>query len=340
MVYKRYNIGLDFIRIFSMLAVLLVHLTIYLPVPDRIRPFFAWGGAGVQCFFVLSGYLTCHSFIPKTGIASYYKKRAIRILPSYYVAIIAMMLFHHIILSDVTPDIFRIGWIRYFLGLNTMLPSANYNLWNNAYGLWTMSCFIWFYIIAPVIFKFVKSLKGAIVFWLMSFVISLIWKICIYAIFSNVAGIQSLDVLTGASPFGVLYQFAIGILVYYFLKEKKLFEGIIVLSLISACGLIANRNIFIWCSLCGLAIIAFENMNIILPSRLQNLIKIVGKESFHIYLSHLLSFAISWSIMDNLIMKDSILKYILWAFISVMIVIILCFLMRACEKVVNIIVRK
>ena len=156
-----------------------------------------------------------------------------------------------------------------------------------------MSCFIWFYIIAPIIFKFVKSLKGAIVFWLMSFVISLIWKICIYAIFSNIAGLHSLDVLTGTSPFGVLYQFAIGILVYYFLKEKKPFEGIIVLSLISICGLILNRNIFIWCSLCGLAVIAFENMNIILPSRLQNYIKIVGKESFHIYLSHLLSFAIS-----------------------------------------------
>lgn len=221
-----------------------------------------------------------------------------------------------------------------------MLPSTNYDLWNNAYGLWTMSCFIWFYIIAPVIFKFVKSLKGAIVFWLMSFVISLIWKICTYVNFSDVAGIQSLDVFIGASPFGVLYQFAIGILVYYFLKENKRFEGIIVLLLISICGLILNRNIFIWCSLCGLAVIAFENIDIILPSRIQNLVKIVGKESFHIYLSHLLSFAISWSIIDNLIMKDSILKYILCAAISVMIIIMLCSLMRACEKVVNIFVRK
>lgn len=41
---KRYNVGLDFIRIFAMLAVIWVHLTVYLPVPDRIRPFFTWGG--------------------------------------------------------------------------------------------------------------------------------------------------------------------------------------------------------------------------------------------------------------------------------------------------------
>ena len=54
---RRYNVGLDFIRIFAMLAVILVHLTIYLPIPDRIRSFFMWGGAGVQCFFVLSGFL-------------------------------------------------------------------------------------------------------------------------------------------------------------------------------------------------------------------------------------------------------------------------------------------
>lgn len=44
MVQKRYNIGLDFIRIFSMLAVIWVHLSIYLPVSDKIRPLFAWGG--------------------------------------------------------------------------------------------------------------------------------------------------------------------------------------------------------------------------------------------------------------------------------------------------------
>ena len=109
----------------------IINLTIYLPVPDRISPFFTWGGRGVQWFFVLSGYFACHSFIPKTGIASYYKKRAICILPSYYVAIIVIMLFYHLVLSDVTPDIFGIGWLRYFLGLNTVLPSTNYDLWNN-----------------------------------------------------------------------------------------------------------------------------------------------------------------------------------------------------------------
>lgn len=41
---RQYNVELDFIRIFAILAVILVYLTIYLPMLDRMRPFFAWGG--------------------------------------------------------------------------------------------------------------------------------------------------------------------------------------------------------------------------------------------------------------------------------------------------------
>ena len=247
---KNYNIGLDFIRIFAMVAVILVHLTIYIPFPNSILPLFSWGSAGVQFFFVLSGFLAGHSFEKKVDEKAYYKKRAIRILPAYYIAVIGSILFRHLVLKDVTFDIFKIGWIRYVLGLNTILPSDNYYLWNNTYGLWTMSCFIWFYIMAPVIFKLIKTLKNSIRFLIFSFGISIIWKIVIYSIFSEISGIDSLNVLTGASPFGVLYQFAIGIVVYFVLKEKKNYLGITLLAIISICGLILNRYIFVWCAVC------------------------------------------------------------------------------------------
>ena len=331
---KRYNIGLDFIRIFSMLAVIWVHLTIYLTVPDRIRPFFTWGGAGVQCFFVLSGFLAGHSFSDKKEIGTYYKKRAIRILPAYYVAVIGAMLFHQLILKDVTPDGFGLGWLRYFLGLNTVLPSTNYDLWNNTYGLWTMSCFIWFYIIAPVIFEWVKSLKSAVCFFIATFVVSIGWKIGIYSIFSRISGIESLDVLTGASPFGVLYQFSIGILVYFILKEKKNYEGIGLLSIISVGGLILGRDTFIWCALCGLMIIVCENLEINASHRVQGVVHAVGRDSFHVYLAHLLSFDIAWVISSRIIYESTFLKYIVWAVISVICIVILCCIMNLCEKIV------
>ena len=59
---RRYNVGLDFIRIFAMFAVIWVHLTVYLPVPDRIRPFFTWGG-GRRSVLLCSERLSCMPFI-------------------------------------------------------------------------------------------------------------------------------------------------------------------------------------------------------------------------------------------------------------------------------------
>lgn len=333
---RRYNVGLDFIRIFAMLAVLWVHLTIYLPVPDRIRPFFTWGGSGVQCFFVLSGFFACHSFENRQKIGAYYKKRAIRILPAYYVAVIGAMLFRQFVLKDVTADMFGLGWLRYFLGLNTVVPSTNYDLWNNTYGLWTMSCFIWFYIMAPLIFKRVRSLKSATCFFLLSFVGSIVWKLVVNSIFSQMARIESLDVLTGASPFGVLYQFVIGIMVYFVLKERKIYKGIILLSVISVLGLVLNRNTFIWCSLCGLMIIAFESMEIPISDKAQRFVRIIGRESFHIYLSHLLSFALAWSITGTVFKDSAMVKYSCWAMISVVFIVLLCCAMRACERIIRV----
>lgn len=166
-------------------------------------------------------------------------------MPAYYVAVIGAMLFHQFVLKDVTADIFGLGWIRYFLGMNTVLPSTNYDLWNNTYGLWTMSCFIWFYVMAPIIFKWVKSLKSAAYFLALSLISSIVWKLVMNSVFFRTVGIESFDVLTGASPFGVLYQFAIGIMVYFMLKEEKAYKGIVLLSVISVFGLILNRNTFI-----------------------------------------------------------------------------------------------
>lgn len=297
------------------------------------------GGAGVQCFFVLSGFLACHSFENRQKTGEYYKKRAIRILPAYYVAVIGAMLFHQFVLKDVTANIFGLGWIRYFLGLNTVLPSTNYDLWNNTYGLWTMSCFIWFYVMAPTIFKWVKFLKSAVYFLGLSLVSSIMWKLVMNSVFFRTVGIESLDVLTGASPFGVLYQFAIGIMVYFMLREEKAYKGIVLLSVVSVFGLILNKNTFIWCCLCGLMIISFENMEIQISAKAQRGVQKIGKESFHVYLSHLFSFAVAWSIANTVFKDFGIAKYGCWALLSAVFVVVLCCVMRVCERIVGAIIR-
>ena len=57
---KRYNVGLDGIRVFAIAAVLVVHLAMYLPIPEKAQPLFSWGGgrcATFLCFERVLGLL-------------------------------------------------------------------------------------------------------------------------------------------------------------------------------------------------------------------------------------------------------------------------------------------
>lgn len=107
----------------------------------------------------------------------------------------------------------------------------------------------------PLIFKWVKSWKKAAIFWVFALCLSFIWKAFIYFCFGNIPGLDSLDILSGVSPLGTLYQFAVGILVYFLLKERKIYEANIVLALMAMIGLIFERDKLIWCVVCGSLII-------------------------------------------------------------------------------------
>lgn len=60
-----------------------------------------------------------------------------------------------------------IGWLRYFLFLNGIVPSSQYYYWNDLWGLWTMSCFMLYYILAPIIRKYVKNYRASLFFLLL-----------------------------------------------------------------------------------------------------------------------------------------------------------------------------
>ena len=124
---KKYNAGLDLIRILAMSGVLLVHATIYLPL-GRLGNYCTWGAHGVQLFFVLSGYLGVSSYKNRASALKYWQGRAVRILPTYYFAVMCGALMHTFVLRDVSKDLFGLGWLRYLFALNTILPSGNYEI--------------------------------------------------------------------------------------------------------------------------------------------------------------------------------------------------------------------
>lgn len=149
----------------------------------------------------------------KISSSDYWKKRCRRILPSYWL-LLTLIIFWKMFLNDIPTDPYRIGFLRYYLGLQTVIPSDNYDFWNNMYGLWTMSCFILFYCFAPLLKKWISSLNRAILFLPISMVLCEIMQFLGKNIFTG-TNINKLDVLIGSSPLNNVYSFAIGIIAYY-----------------------------------------------------------------------------------------------------------------------------
>lgn len=224
------NSVLDALRVIAILGIVGVHVGVYYPISFNgvvsnglFSVISKWGASGVQIFFVLSGYLAIYTY-KNNGAINYYINRVIRIIPSYYLVLVISILFRYLIgYTDV--DVMKVGWGRYFLGINMLLPSFNYDMWNNIYGFWTMGTFMCFYLIVPLIYKYVKNLNQAYLFFVISVVIKYVSKIVFTAAFKNYA-FDKIDVLLGGGIFGSLFQFAIGVITFYSIKETQNRGGI------------------------------------------------------------------------------------------------------------------
>jgi peptidoglycan/LPS O-acetylase OafA/YrhL len=85
--------GLDTLRAFAVLIVMLYHLTIFGELPERLLPVTSFGWMGVDLFFVLSGFLIGQQTLKpwltgqRFSIPEFYRRRAYRILPAYLVVL-------------------------------------------------------------------------------------------------------------------------------------------------------------------------------------------------------------------------------------------------------------
>lgn len=154
------KINFDILRCLAMCMVLVIHIGMQVPFPEGYN--FSWiyvGGKGVQLFFVLSGYLICSSVSRTKSIKYFYKKRIVRILPGYYLALIIGWIYAIMINWNGIPinrilhlqglelsfpqligenSAYGISFIRYFLFLQMFIPSSDFWHLNNLNGLWTM----------------------------------------------------------------------------------------------------------------------------------------------------------------------------------------------------------
>lgn len=262
------------------------------------------GSSGVTCFFILSGYLACVSLENCKDAKTYYKKRIVKIIPTYYTCLILLYVINLIIGVFVDKTyLYNCGYrfIRYFLFLHQLIPSDNYWVWSNSNALWTMSTFALFYLIAPYIKKYINNIYKAIGLTILFVVIAYFGKEPLATLLASIPNIDNPVQFVAFNPIINLWKFFIGFIIYYSFKNNKqlyLLAGCvlaIVASLVTGKAL-TRIPVFIYTILITLAIIW---PNIIKNDKIVNFIGKFSKETFTLYLIHPMTILVVSMLLRN-----------------------------------------
>ena len=156
--------ALDGLRGCAILLVLLLHITLREPVVETagvlaVRNTFALGWSGVDLFFVLSGFLITGILFDAKGSGGYFKvfyaRRALRILPLYYAALLGVFVMPHflgprIAHLDLTPVREQFWYWAYLQNYHELkgVPREFLD------GFWTLAIEEQFYLVWPLVIFF------------------------------------------------------------------------------------------------------------------------------------------------------------------------------------------
>lgn len=149
--------SLTSLRAFAALAVFCTHVNGFLPAMHRGSRVMLQGAAGVSFFFVLSGFVLAWSSRPGDTTWSFYRRRAARVVPAYWVACLLSF-----------PVILIEGWdlshrlrmaLPQFTLLQTWWPDDSLNFGGNGVG-WSLSAEVFFYLMFPAVIVVARRLTA------------------------------------------------------------------------------------------------------------------------------------------------------------------------------------
>lgn len=288
------NVNLDLLRFLAAFGVLMTHIGGI----GGISQYTAVGGTCVKLFFILSGYLIFASLESSPDLKTYYKKRIVSIAPLYwsflvlaaFIDCVTALLSGTSILSLFTfPDgRYSPRFLTYFFGIQMFLPSKDWAIWNNRWNLWSISAFILFYLIAPLLYKLLKSFKTSFIFLFCVLLITRDFNVLFLKFAEKFPAFFTsethMEWYASMNPYSEMYCFLLGTTLYLARKEKKEFHYLFFIS----CMLIFKN--FTWFSH-DLAYTLLTGIMLIAPPLLHNnrlctSISYLGKGSFALYLWH------------------------------------------------------
>lgn len=288
MVNKKYNINLAILRVVAMSMVLSIHVGQSINWTKYVQK----GSYGVQLFFILSGYLIYASLDSGISVKEFYKKRALRIVPEYWTALIIYWLigvgrmtlegrFWEAVGSYQAP--WGVQYLRFFTFTNSLLISEDDTLWNNRNAWWTMSSFMVFYLLAPLLYKLIHRFFSALAVLLVLMYytppLRMLFETLLRSRFD--AEKYNIDAFRECFPFFHLYCFFLGIVLYLAVREGRQLLYILCL-LFWACVL----GSYLYEIILALCVAASLQCEIRLGERITKALQFLSEGSFSVYCIH------------------------------------------------------
>ena len=280
---KRYNI-ISYLRVIACVLVVCGHYIYLFDCPALVDRIFGIAAGPVVIFFVISGFLTYQS-LETCDTVTYYKKRALRIIPSYYFVLLLSMIFKIFLQGEMKS----VKWLRYFFFVNMLTPTEQFDCWNNLYGFWTISCFAVFYLMAPLLHRMLQRDKCWLLLSMATCGLMYVVKCATPYLFAN-DRFDALPELAVLNPLSTAYLFVFGMVSAYAAKTKiagkvNLYYGVLLLLMVA----MGKGGYVLW-GIGTAIIVMFPSMKLLIEdNKAWNvMISFFDRCSFYVYLLHLL----------------------------------------------------
>ena len=287
------NNGIFLLRVVATCMVLIVHFGGVFPVPEFLLQSIRFCQHGVIIFFIFSGYLIAESLDRDNNIKLFYINRMCRIIPIYYTVVIINMCFLCLFGYG------KLNWLRYLTFTHCILPTRNWVVWNNWAGLWTMSAFAVFYFVAPLFHK-IMSNNSYRLFALFTMGGVSIVSSYVFEMLGEGDSVYKYSFLwlKTCSPVVVLYQFVIGMYIFYGIKESRKKEYFLPICMLGIFGIIYDEERFAITALMGIMFLLVIDIKTNTNTKGFKILKIIEEYSFSIYLGHTTVMAITGKLQE------------------------------------------
>lgn len=283
-------LNLDMIRAAAAIMIVLVHLEI-----------FGWGGHGVELFLLLTGYTAFLSIDRHKDITplSYYKRRLLRILPSYYGVVLIYFFIYLVVLGErYEGRQIAVSLVKYFTLTTTFFPRGLL-FWFYLGTTGTIVTIMLFYILAPFLYKLINNFRRALAALAASFALCQVWVFFLEKLY---AGTE----YAGRHPAYFIYLCFFGVAAYFAVKEKKIFEYILFLMLMGVACLIldvSNTKLY-WIIMFTTILLVTMDIEEKIPRNAFtraciSVVRFISKYSYALYLGHPIGILIMKTLIDK-----------------------------------------